>query len=358
MGSRAVVLVCRDDGAPARFGVGRARRDLHPHRPAVLRRTLDASCCAGCARRSPRPGSSTSWTPTGCCSTPSCCRGRPRPTGLIREQYASGRRGRAGRAAGRARPCSTRPPRRGPRRRRRCATGRPARLDDAAGSPTPTARYCWPTDGLDGVRLAPFAVLAVGRRQPRRPRPRLAPGARRPAGRRRPGPVHPDPPAGRRPGRRRGRGRGDRGGGWSSPRPAARAWWSSRTPGLVPDGEGAPGPAGPQVPRPGVPADHLRPGLHRARPARPAARARRSAASAAWRCASTRSAWRRWTGWPPASRCGASTRRSSPSWPASPSRSTRACDGRHRRRLDRRGMPGSTGTLVRRGDRCCHPRLR
>ena len=63
-------------------------------------------------------------------------------------------------------------------------------------------------------------------------------------------------------------------------------------------------PAGGEVPGPGVPADHLRPGVHRAGAAGRAAQAVARAASAAWRCASTASAWPRWTGWPTAHRCG------------------------------------------------------
>ena len=55
MGSRAVVVVCRDEqAARERFGVtdGRTRHRLHPHRPAVLqrRRTWSGSSSTGCGR--------------------------------------------------------------------------------------------------------------------------------------------------------------------------------------------------------------------------------------------------------------------------------------------------------------------
>ncbi|CAM5600325.1 Phosphatase OS=Streptomyces glaucescens OX=1907 GN=SGLAU_25585 PE=4 SV=1 [Streptomyces glaucescens] len=35
------------------------------------------------------------------------------------------------------------------------------RAADAAAFTAAYRRYCWPTDGLDGVRLAPFQILAV-----------------------------------------------------------------------------------------------------------------------------------------------------------------------------------------------------
>ena len=59
-----------------------------------------------------------------------------------------------------------------------------ARAADADAFTDAYRRYCWPTDGLDGVRLAPFQVLASEGRRPTTAGPRLAPRRRRPAGRR------------------------------------------------------------------------------------------------------------------------------------------------------------------------------
>ena len=76
MGSRAVVIVCRDeDAARERFGVdhGRARHRHHPHRPAVLQRSGSGATrsSTGCGRRSMRPTSGRSWRPPGPASTAS-----------------------------------------------------------------------------------------------------------------------------------------------------------------------------------------------------------------------------------------------------------------------------------------------
>ena len=77
MGSRAVVLVCRD---PARRPIRhRRRRDgLHPDRTRVLRARPHRGAAGPGAER-PSAGCGTNSAPTGCCSTPNCCRGAPRP---------------------------------------------------------------------------------------------------------------------------------------------------------------------------------------------------------------------------------------------------------------------------------------
>ena len=77
MGSRAVVIVCRDEDGRARALRRRRRRGsgivLHPHRPALLRRpgARSASCSTACARRWTPPASGTSSRPTGSASTAS-----------------------------------------------------------------------------------------------------------------------------------------------------------------------------------------------------------------------------------------------------------------------------------------------
>ena len=93
MGSRAVLLACRDEEtAQARFGVPdgmpgavytrTGRPFFGPGRspageqsgPAAGREQTPArrgSCWTRCAPGSARPGSGTSWAPDGCCSTAS-----------------------------------------------------------------------------------------------------------------------------------------------------------------------------------------------------------------------------------------------------------------------------------------------
>ena len=78
MGSRAVVVVCRDaevGDPPLRHRRGpRSRRDPHPHRTPVLRsghRHRGRAARPGAGRGRRRPGCGTSWPPTGWSSTPS-----------------------------------------------------------------------------------------------------------------------------------------------------------------------------------------------------------------------------------------------------------------------------------------------
>ena len=102
MGSRAIVVVCRDEEAaapPLRRRRRRDRRDLHPHRPPVLRRAPPSA-------RMRSPGSATAvgaaglweeletdWLVLDCELLPWSAKA----LGLIREQYASvGAAARAG----------------------------------------------------------------------------------------------------------------------------------------------------------------------------------------------------------------------------------------------------------------------
>ena len=187
MGSRAVVLVCRSEAdAVARFGVDRrhgVRRGVDADRAAVLR--------SGADRGAARPGP-----------------GRRRAAGLFDElsRVLAAARRRAAAVVRQGRAVAPRPVRVGRR-------GRPAALPAAVSvleqaverlggsggagprepTTTPTAggllartrsrlgnadafaaayqRYCWPVEGLDGVRLAPFAVLGVRRRASHAARP-------------------------------------------------------------------------------------------------------------------------------------------------------------------------------------------
>ena len=328
MGSRAVVLVCRDESvAAARFGIADGRPE--PSRPGPAGRSSTASrrpppCSPGYARRRPTPGCSTSWTPTGCCSTPSCCRGRPRPVGLIREQYAGCRRGRPRRAAGRPG---------GARRVRRAAASTWRALRDRLrpadaptghdGRPALLRRRhrratCRPTGRrLDGLTLAPFAVLAGDGVSARR----TATTA---------GTWHWS--TGWSPPTRRCSPRPD--GWWSTSsdrrRAAATEWWLALT-GAGGEGMVVKPYAGlarrrkGRLVQPGVKCrgrEYLRIiyGPDYTDPTSSTGCASATwAASGRWRCASTAWAWPRWTGWPRGRRCGGST-----SWSSLFSRGKRA----------------------------------
>ena len=194
------------------------------------------------------------------------------------------------------------------------------RTEDAAAFRDAYAAYCRPTDGLDGVTLAPFQVLAVRGACPGdRGGTPLAP---RPARLARPPAAHAHPARRRRPRRSRRAPGGRRLVARAHRMPAARAWSSSR-----PTQPKAARAAGAQGARPGVPPDHLRARLHRL--ARPPARPP-PGQEAVPRPARARSR----PGGPhplrrAASRCGACTRRSSPCSPWSPSRWIRGSDGRN-----------------------------
>ena len=92
MGSRAVALVCASAEVAA-AGSAQATAGPVSCTPVPDGRSSatssPSSCWPGCARPSPRPGSGTSWRPTGCCSTASCCPGRPRPRTCCGTQYAA-----------------------------------------------------------------------------------------------------------------------------------------------------------------------------------------------------------------------------------------------------------------------------
>lgn len=144
------------------------------------------------------------------------------------------------------------------------------------------ARYCWPVDGLEGIRVAPFQILACeGRATALEPHawhlstlalldsPLITPT--------RHVFVTLDSP---------------------ESRAEATAWWEALTAaawrghgGQTRRARTGPGAAGGEGARARIPAHHLRPRLHRV--ARRAAAGVSSARSAPWRCASTRSAWRR-----------------------------------------------------------------
>ncbi|MFD5752854.1 polynucleotide kinase-phosphatase [Streptomyces sp. NPDC127033] len=162
MGSRAVALVCASEAvAEARFGVRGATGALHTRTgrpffddPAVteeiLGRLRTAVTAAGLWREL-----DTDWLLLDAELMPWSLKA----TGLLRTQYAA-----VGAAAGAAFPAVTRA------LEAAVSRGVPAagllaaqreRAADAAAFTEAYRRYCWTTDGLDGVRLAPFQLLAA-----------------------------------------------------------------------------------------------------------------------------------------------------------------------------------------------------
>ncbi|CAG7654180.1 polynucleotide kinase-phosphatase [Actinacidiphila bryophytorum] len=163
MGSRAVALVCRDEAAAAeRFGAGSGvTGTLHTRtgRPffddgavteEVLGRVRAAVTAAGLWEEL-----DTDWLLLDAELLPWSLKA----SGLLRKQYAA-----VGAAAGAAFPPAL--------AALEAAAGRGAdvgpllarqreRAADAQAFTEAYRRYCWTTDGLDGVRLAPFQLLAV-----------------------------------------------------------------------------------------------------------------------------------------------------------------------------------------------------
>lgn len=161
MGSRAVALVCRDAGvATSRFGVTdgttgavhtRTGRSFFPPEATeeLLRRLRDAITAAGLWEEL-----GTGWLLLDGELLPWSAKAED----LIRDQYAAvGAAARAALPAARA------------ALERAAAAGldvaallvrTEARAANAEAFTRAYRRYCWPTDGVDGVRLAPFQVLA------------------------------------------------------------------------------------------------------------------------------------------------------------------------------------------------------
>ncbi|MEU9480836.1 polynucleotide kinase-phosphatase [Streptomyces sp. NPDC048191] len=162
MGSRAVALVCRDAAAARkRFGVDGATGSLYTRtgRPffddeavteEILGRLRSAIDAAGLWDEL-----ATDWLLLDAELMPWSLKA----SGLLRSQYAA-----VGAASGAVFP--------GTLAALEAAAARGAdvgglldrqreRAHDAAAFTTAYRRYCWTTDGLDGVRLAPFQLLAV-----------------------------------------------------------------------------------------------------------------------------------------------------------------------------------------------------
>ncbi|MFK0020211.1 polynucleotide kinase-phosphatase [Streptomyces sp. NPDC090798] len=163
MGSRAVALVCRDAGvARERFGVaegptgalytrtGRPFFDDSAVTEEILGRLREAVTAAGLWEEL-----RTDWLLLDAELMPWSLKA----SGLLRSQYAA-----VGAAAGAAFPGALAAlegaAERGVDVRELLGKQR-ERAADAAAFTEAYRRYCWPTDGLEGVRLAPFQILAV-----------------------------------------------------------------------------------------------------------------------------------------------------------------------------------------------------
>ncbi|MFI5754781.1 polynucleotide kinase-phosphatase [Streptomyces sp. NPDC051569] len=162
MGSRAVALVCRDAAAAReRFGVDGPTGALHTRtgRPffdddqvteEILDRLRTAVTAAGLWREL-----DTDWLLLDAELMPWSLKA----TGLLRTQYAA-----VGAAAGAVLPAVTKALEAAVSRGVEVGAllaGQRERATDAAAFTEAYRRYCWPTDGLDGVRLAPFQLLAA-----------------------------------------------------------------------------------------------------------------------------------------------------------------------------------------------------
>ncbi|SFF89720.1 polynucleotide kinase-phosphatase [Streptomyces mirabilis] len=163
MGSRAVALVCRDAGvARERFGVaegptgalytrtGRPFFDDSAVTEEILGRLREAVTAAGLWEEL-----RTDWLLLDAELMPWSLKA----SGLLRSQYAA-----VGAAAGAAFPgvlaALEGAAERGVDVRELLGKQR-ERAADAASFTEAYRRYCWPTEGLEGVRLAPFQILAV-----------------------------------------------------------------------------------------------------------------------------------------------------------------------------------------------------
>lgn len=162
MGSRAVALVCRDAAAAReRFGVdgptgtiytrtGRPFFDDGSVTEEILDRLRTAMTEAGLWTEL-----DTDWLLLDAELMPWSLKA----SGLLRSQYAA-----VGAASAAVLPAATRALEAAVARGvavERLLTVQRERAADAAAFTEAYRRYCWPTEGLEGVRLAPFQILAV-----------------------------------------------------------------------------------------------------------------------------------------------------------------------------------------------------
>ncbi|MBW3704047.1 polynucleotide kinase-phosphatase, partial [Streptomyces griseus] len=162
MGSRAVVLVCKDAAAAtARFGTTGTTGALYTRTgrpflddPALTETVLDRLRTAVTAA-----GLWAEWDTDWVLLDAELMPWSLKAGGLLRSQYAA-----VGAASGAVFPPAVAALEQAVARGVEVAglAGQQrARARDAAAFTEAYRRYCWPTEGLDGVRLAPFQILAV-----------------------------------------------------------------------------------------------------------------------------------------------------------------------------------------------------
>ncbi|MEU8705551.1 polynucleotide kinase-phosphatase [Streptomyces sp. NPDC048565] len=162
MGSRAVALVCRDaDAARERFGTDHVTGALHTRtgRPFLDDTALTEAVIGRLRAAVTAAGLWEEWDTDWVVLDTELMPWSLKAAGLLRSQYAA-----VGAAAGAVLPVA------GDALAAAAARGVDVgalagrsreRAEDAAAFTEAYRRYCWSTEGLDGVRIAPFQILAV-----------------------------------------------------------------------------------------------------------------------------------------------------------------------------------------------------
>ncbi|MFD9747374.1 polynucleotide kinase-phosphatase [[Kitasatospora] papulosa] len=162
MGSRAVALVCRDAGAAReRFGVDGPTGALHTRtgRPFLDDTALTEVLLGRLRAAVTAAGLWEEWDTDWVVLDAELMPWSLKAAGLLRSQYAA-----VGAAAGAVLPVADKALTAAAARGvdvGALAGRQRERAEDAAAFTEAYRRYCWSTEGLDGVRLAPFQILAV-----------------------------------------------------------------------------------------------------------------------------------------------------------------------------------------------------
>ncbi|MEV7698394.1 polynucleotide kinase-phosphatase [[Kitasatospora] papulosa] len=162
MGSRAVALVCRDAGAAReRFGTDGPTGALHTRtgRPFLDDTALTEVLLGRLRTAVTAAGLWEEWDTDWVVLDAELMPWSLKAAGLLRSQYAA-----VGAAAGAVLPVADKALTAAAARGvdvGELAGRQRERAEDAAAFTEAYRRYCWSTEGLDGVRLAPFQILAV-----------------------------------------------------------------------------------------------------------------------------------------------------------------------------------------------------
>ncbi|MGQ4409208.1 polynucleotide kinase-phosphatase [[Kitasatospora] papulosa] len=162
MGSRAVALVCRDAGAAReRFGTDGPTGALHTRtgRPFLGDTALTEVLLGRLRAAVTAAGLWEEWGTDWVVLDAELMPWSLKAAGLLRSQYAA-----VGAAAGAVLPVADKALTAAAARGvdvGALAGRQRERAEDAAAFTEAYRRYCWSTEGLDGVRLAPFQILAV-----------------------------------------------------------------------------------------------------------------------------------------------------------------------------------------------------